>query len=354
MMMDLEGSNRPAVYLAKTLVDSGHGVSIISPVMSNDAKQQLSSLGIEPVDLKVRLLGKSFGLSLLWFETWGREAFLRLNSRRVNRDHLVTINFSCTLAVPSTFWYLQGPTSTALRDMENELSGVYKSVYKVLKPAIECSDGKLIRDIRRKSAFTVANSKFCASLYRKWGIEADDVIHPPIDCELFQPRTPNPSGDYVLTYFGKETKFSTVRTIADHGVKIKAFGSKMPFIPREVIIHPNIDFKGRISSEQLVDSYSNALFTLFTFTHEPFGYIPVESMACGTPTLTYDMQGPSESVVDGYTGWLVRNDDEIVHKAVNLWEKGYPQNVRLNCVREASRYDRGFYAEKWLDLLKKA
>ncbi len=93
---------------------------------------------------------------------------------------------------------------------------------------------------------------------------------------------------------------------------------------------------------------------MFTFTHEPFGYIPVESMACGTPTLTYDMQGPSESVVDGYTGWLVRNDDEIVHKAVNLWEKGYAQNVRLNCVREASRYNRGFYAEKWLDLLKKA
>lgn len=354
IMMDLEGAIRPAMYLAKALADSGHSVSMISPVMSDDVKRHLSSLGIEPVDLKVRLFGKSFGLSLLWFETWGREAFLRLNSRRVNRNHPITINFSHTLVIPSMFLYLQGPTSTALRDMENELSGVYRIVYKVLKPVIEYSDGRLIRDIRKNSAFTVANSKFCASLYCKWGIEADDVIYPPIDCKLFQPRTASPSGDYVLTYFGKETKFSTVRAIADRGVKIKAFGSKAPFIPREMTVHPNIDFIGRISSEQLIDSYSNALFTLFTFTHEPFGYIPVESMACGTPTLTYDIQGPSESVVDGQTGWLVKNDDEIVRKAVSLWEKGYEQNIRLNCVKEASRYDRGLYVKKWLDLLKKA
>jgi len=44
--------------------------------------------------------------------------------------------------------------------------------------------------------------------------------------------------------------------------------------------------------EELIDLYSNALFTLFTFTHELFGYVLVESMACGTSVLTYNRQGP--------------------------------------------------------------
>jgi glycosyltransferase involved in cell wall biosynthesis len=353
IMMDLEGSIRPAIYLARALVDMGLEVSMISPAMSNEVKGHLTSLDIVPLDLNVRLYGKSFGLSLLWLETWGREAFLKLNSRRASREHFVKINFSHTLVVPSLFWYLQGPTSTALRDMENELTGVYKSVYKILKPAIEYSDGRLIRDIKKESRFTVANSKFCASLYHEWGIEADDVIYPPIDCNLFRPETSKPASDYVLTYFGKETKFSAVKAIADQGVKIKAFGSKAPFVPREMCMHPNIDFLGRISADELVYSYSNALYTLFAFTHEPFGYIPVESMSCGTPTLTYNMQGPRESIVDGHTGWLVRNDDEMVQTATRLWQKGYEQKMRSNCRKEATKYDRSIYVGKWLHLLQK-
>ena len=272
----------------------------------------------------------------------------------MDHDSHATINFSHTLVVPSTFWYLQGPTSSALRDMEDELTATYRSAYKILKPALEYTDKRLATDMRKGSRFVLANSKFCASLYRGWGIEVCDVIYPPIDCKLFQPQASDPSDSYVVTYFGKETKFSVVKTIADLGVRIKAFGSKAPFIPRSMITHPNIDFLGKIAVNELVDVYSNALFTLFPFTHEPFGYIPVESMSCGTPTLTFDTQGPSESVIDGYTGWLAKNDDEIIGKAVNLWKQGYAQNIRPNCVREAGKFDKSIYVERWLQLLQKS
>jgi glycosyltransferase involved in cell wall biosynthesis len=353
IMMDLEGSVRPAMYLADALAAIGHRVAIMSPVMSSDVEHHLSLHEIRPINLRAKLLAKNSGLSMLWFETWGREAFLRLNSRHVNRDSCATINFSHTLAVPSAFWYLQGPTSAALRDMEDELSTTYKSAYRILKPMLEYADGKLARDMRDESRLIIANSKFCASLYRDWGIEVCDVIYPPIDCKVFQPQTANPPGDYVLTYFGKETKFSVVKAIADLGVKVKAFGSKAPFIPRGLITHPNIDFMGKIPISQLVSAYSDALFTLFPFSHEPFGYIPVESMSCGTPTLTYNAQGPSESVVHGRTGWLVKSDDEMVGKAVDLWKEGYSQNMRVNCLREASKFDKGVYVKRWLDVLHK-
>lgn len=352
IMLDLEGSIRPALYLAEGLVRKGYKVSMISPIMSRDIENYLNSMGLKPINLRVKLFAKNFGLSFLWLETWAREAFFGLNSRHKNRDSFVTINFSHTLDLPSRFWYLQGPTSAALRDMERELAASYRYAYKIFKPVIERADLKLVRNICRDSAFVVANSKFCASLYNGWGIKVDTIIYPPIDCRLFRPTTSNPSEDYVLTYFGKETAFSVVKAIADQGVKIKAFGSKMPFIPKDVINHPSIDFLGKISVSQLVDAYSNALFTLFTFTHEPFGYVPVESMACGTPTLTYNAQGPRESVIEGVTGWFANNDREIVQKALTLWKEGFSSGIRKNCLSKALNFDRGVYEKNWAVFLQ--
>ncbi|MEM1515878.1 MAG: glycosyltransferase, partial [Candidatus Bathyarchaeia archaeon] len=109
---------------------------------------------------------------------------------------------------------------------------------------------------------------------------------------------------------------------------------------------------GRISTADLVDAYSNALYTLFPFTHEPFGYIPLESMACGTPTLTYGMQGPGEYIIDGKNGWLAKDDGDLLQKAIELWKKGYPKEIRRQCIKSAEKFDRKVYLERWLNLLK--
>ena len=351
-MMDLEGAIRPALYLASELEKRGYKVSILSPMMSREVEKHLCGINITPINLHVKLFTENLGFSLLWFELWGREAFLRLNSKRAVSHSYITINFSHTLVLSSKFWYVQGPTSEGLKDGETELFGAYKLGYKILRPIIDYADRKLVKDIGKRTTFVVANSKFCASIFNKWGIKVEGVIYPPIDCKIFQPRTSTPSSDYVLTYFGKESKFSIVKAVANLGVHIKAFGAKLPFMPKSLTSHPNVEFLGRISTDELVDLYSNALFTLFPFTHEPFGYIPVESMACGTPVLTYNMQGPSESIVDGYTGWLAESDKEFIHKALILWEQGYANKIRLNCVKSASVFDRKLYVEKWLEFIK--
>ncbi|MCJ7631069.1 glycosyltransferase, partial [Candidatus Bathyarchaeota archaeon] len=179
----------------------------------------------------------------------------------------------------------------------------------------------------------------------------DEIIYPPIECKVFRPMTSKPSSDYVLTYFGKETKFSVVKSVADMGIKMIAFGSKTRFIPENLLKHPDVEFLGKVNTNQLIDLYTNALFTLFPFTHEPFGYIPLESMACGTPTLTFDIQGPSEYILNNHTGWLVHTDKELKQKSVELWKEEYPTRIRTNCVKEASKFDKKLYVEKWLQTL---
>jgi glycosyltransferase involved in cell wall biosynthesis len=322
----------------------------MSPLMLDVVEECLRVNGIVPINLRAKLVVKNLGISLVWLEAWAREAFLKLNSRRINNGSCV-LNFSQVISTPSLVWYLQGPPSIALKDVERELSVGFRVAYNVLKNFIEYADGKLVTRMGETSQFIIANSKFCASMYSKFGVKVQDVIYPPIDCQIFHPSTANPSSNYVLTYLGKETKISVIKRAASMGIKFKAFGAKMKFFDREVIEHPNIEFLGRISTGELVEAYSNALFTLFPFTHEPFGYVPLESMACGTPVLTYNLQGPSEYVIDGCTGWLARSDGELVQKAMKLWKEGYPSCVRLDCVKEASKFDRRFYLEKWLKVL---
>ncbi|HSQ53573.1 MAG TPA: glycosyltransferase, partial [Acidobacteriota bacterium] len=102
-----------------------------------------------------------------------------------------------------------------------------------------------------------------------------------------------------------------------------------------------------------VNLYTNALYVLFTFNHEPFGYIPVESMACGTPVLTYNKQGPTESVVNGSTGWLVNDDEDLLDIALKIWKHGYPQKIRQNCIARSELFDSKKISDELIDVCSK-
>ena len=92
-------------------------------------------------------------------------------------------------------------------------------------------------------------------------------------------------------------------------------------------------------------------FTLFPFNHEPFGYVLLESMACGTPVLTYDIQGPAEYVIDQQTGWLAQSDINMVAKVVQLWDESYGPLVRRNCTSAASKLDKEVCLGRWMKSL---
>jgi len=349
-MFDAYGPICPPLEIAKVIAKRKHNVSVVSTKMSDSIRKLLKSYHMKPIDLNVKIVTRR-GPSISWFESWIREAFFNLNSRSFLPDGDVVVNFSQTIAVPATVWYVQGPATDFLSDAEQTFPMHYRLPYKILKPLLTQTDNRLIRHMASISKRIVANSKFCASMYEKRGIRVHSVIYPPLDCSIFKP-TSTPSGDYVLTYSGKETEFYALKKIGDGGVRIKSFGSKAPYIPKKILEHKNIEFLGEVSSKELVNLYSNALFTLFTFTHEPFGYIPVESMACGTPVLTYNHQGPSEAVSSGVTGWLVNTDEEITRLAVRLWKDGYPSTMRMKARRRAMFFNVKKITEKWLQVIE--
>jgi glycosyltransferase involved in cell wall biosynthesis len=80
--------------------------------------------------------------------------------------------------------------------------------------------------------------------------------------------------------------------------------------------HVNVTFKELVSDEELVQAYNQALLTVYAPNLEPFGFVPLESMACGTPVVGVREAGVRESVVDGQTGFLTDRDPQEFARAL--------------------------------------
>jgi glycosyltransferase involved in cell wall biosynthesis len=349
------GPTRPPLLLSKALTKRGYAVNLISVVANKNVKRALESHGI-----KVSLTGGMSPFkseSLTWFYFWLWEGFLSANSRKLRRFGIKTdgtvLNFSNTIVYPCHVWYAQGPPTMLMDNIRDQLSFNYRIAYMLSSQMLRKIDRKMTRKFSEQSKLVFANSKHLANIYDRWKVKVHGVIYPPVDCQTFKPATDVPSGDYAVAYFGKETDFYAIRKALDNGIRIKAFGGKMETGTR-LLKHPNLEHLGRISDSKLIELYSNALFTLFPFTDEPFGYIPVESMACGTPVITYRKQGPAETVVDGVTGWLARDEDEIIELASKIWRKEYPKSVRQACRKRSLTYDISSIVGQWLNIIENA
>jgi len=71
-----------------------------------------------------------------------------------------------------------------------------------------------------------------------------------------------------------------------------------------------------VSDEHLVQLYNQAKVTVYAPLREPFGLVPLESMACGTPIVGVREGGLQETIIHERTGLLVERDCEQFARAV--------------------------------------
>lgn len=344
------GPTRPPVLIAKELRKYDYEISLMSITINEKLQKTLDSHKIKVFSVGSKTFFKSD--SLTWFYFWTREGIFESISRKMrnlkSKHEGVVLNFSNMIVLPSHIWYAQGPPTVLIDNIKDYLAPHYKMFYALTSHFLRKIDYKTTQKFSEISEKVFTNSKYLAHLYKRWGVEVNTVIYPPLDCQKFKPTTASPSEEYVVTYFGKETDFRAIQKALDNGIKIKAFGGKIATAPKVMLKHPNLAFLGRISDSQLIDLYSNALFTFFPFIEEPFGYIPIESMACGTPVITFDKQGPRETVVNKVTGWLANNEHEMIDIALRIWNEGYPKKIRSNCRQKSLEFDVSLIVKRWL------
>jgi glycosyltransferase involved in cell wall biosynthesis len=280
---------------------------------------------------------------MLWAESWLREALFGQNSAEVAElvepDRFdYAVNLSMTVPASSNLWWILGtPLDQTIQGMarSNIVAG-FADVFG--RRLISRLDRRVLGRIQSRTQRIVANSPYLRDLHRQRGIPVGGVIYTLTDLSDFQPTHGGPHSKYVLLYLGKETDPIDFEVLARNGVHLIAFGNKIPVGMHLDGLTRYVDSRGRVSREELIRLYSDALFTLFPFTFEPMGLVPIESMACGTPVLTYKRQGPASTVVDGETGWLVDTPEEMVAKAVELWNRPDLGISPDACVRRAEEF----------------
>jgi glycosyltransferase involved in cell wall biosynthesis len=294
--------------------------------------------------------------SYVW--SWARDSVFGWNRKvleRVLKDkETIRVNFSMTSAFESDCWFVQSrPLGPGLDAMRPNVDTPLRIALGAVGPFVDRIDWRHVVKMAGLSERVYASTRHVARWFGDRGVEVKGVV-PIFYSPEFRPVTSAPSRDYILGYLGKETDVTAMTMLLDTGLPVRLFGAKSAgwvgsiFRRRE---YPNAQVLGRVSTEALRGLYTNALLTAFPFTEESFGLVPVESMACGTPVLTYATQGPGESVLDGKTGWTVRTPEELVDRARQVYHDGYPKAVVRACLKRARDFSLETAGSNWSELL---
>ncbi len=93
------------------------------------------------------------------------------------------------------------------------------------------------------------------------------------------------------------------------GVYDKAYHSEQ-VAPRLEQLGSRASYVGEVTRERLWELMAGAEAVLCpAYWDEPFGLVPCEAQATGTPVIAYARGGLAEVVADGRTGWLVAPGD---------------------------------------------
>ena len=339
-------------------------IIVISPYIPDTQQQIIEEMASGNVDsLSVRrfLLHLIFRVlenneAMLWAASWFLQALFSANSSCANellqtQQDSTVVNISYTVPLRCRlFWNQATPPLETLRVM-GQTNFLARIIYLLGKRFLNAIDRRIERSHFAQAEEFVNNSAYLKNLYRSMGHPSDIVLHVPREFSPIMPQENPPARDYVLVYIGKEVEVDTILELASSGIRVVSFGAKIPFGTSISELKKKVEFLGFVDDSRLSHLYYNALFTAFPFTEEPFGWVPLESMHFGTPVLSYKRQGPSETIIDNKTGWLVETKEQFIEKAMLLWKMKETMISPDECIKRADFFSLEKTAEKLNDIL---
>ena len=268
------GGQRPGVAWGAELIKRGYKVGITAPCTTRDVSTRLQALGFEILAPPCRHATR---IPL--------QGFLTALRAHPPQEKGEILNFSNQMAFPSHVYYFQGFLTDLARAM---FSAGARGVGPGL-PLFKILDLKWITAMRR-SRRIVANSPEAARQLMSHGLMPATIIPPPIpmdEWEAYREARPGKWGNgYVLVMLGKETKYEYLAPILQRlmvGRKPILFaGAKMFIRPPPWVRGQHVGF---VEESEMPSLYAGAALTIFVYSHEPFGYVPIESVAAGSPAL---------------------------------------------------------------------
>lgn len=227
---------------------------------------------------------------------------------------------------------------------------------------------KMMNRVYRDSKFAVVSQSTLDEFIERGFDKANFTIVPnAIDQSKFPMDVGRKNEEFTICYFGRLKKYKSV----DH--LFKAFANFNKQVPnsklnilgkgdfREYLEKLSIDlgiedkttFFGFVSEEEKIEQLSLANIVVNTSMKEGWGITNIEANACGTPTLSANVPGLKDSVLEGKSGLLYEygNIEEITSKLMTLYENDDLRNaLSIGAVKWAESFSWDDSARKMMIL----
>ena len=195
--------------------------------------------------------------------------------------------------------------------------------------------------------YFLANSKTVARRIHRYYRRKAEVIHPPVDTELFQPDNDSRQGEYYLLVSAlvpyKKVDLA-IATFNHNGLKMKIVGNGPDYKKLKKAANKNIEFLGFLSPQDLLRTYQRAIALLMP-GEEDFGINSLEAQACGVPVIAYGRGGATETVIPQETGLFF--PESTVESLQGALDKFQGIDFNKSTIRaNALTFSRGLFREK--------
>jgi glycosyltransferase involved in cell wall biosynthesis len=171
--------------------------------------------------------------------------------------------------------------------------------------------------------YFMSNSNFIASRIMKVYGKKATTVYPPIEIDDFALEVNKE--DYYVTC-SRMVPYKKIDLIVEAfsrmpDKKLVVIGDGPDYEKIKALASPNIEFKGYLGFSELIKYLQKARAFVFA-ANEDFGMLPVEAQACGTPVIALGKGGCLETVIEGKTGVLFREQtvDSLID-GVKRYEK---------------------------------
>ena len=103
----------------------------------------------------------------------------------------------------------------------------------------------------------------------------------------------------------------------------------------------DLDILTMITDDQLIELYNKAKMVVYAPYLEPFGYVPLEAMACGTPVVGVKEGGLKETIHHNKTGILTQRDEKNFARAI--MELNHNQELWNRLSKTGPKYIESFW-----------
>ncbi|RXG73372.1 Alpha-1,3/1,6-mannosyltransferase ALG2 [Armadillidium vulgare] len=174
----------------------------------------------------------------------------------------------------------------------------------------------------RNADVILVNSKFTAGVFKntfKSITISPSILHPSLDFTKFDNTKYERKKNVSLAIEAFYSLLKNLQTLHEVNLKLIIAGGYDPrvcenieYFSELVSLAENLGIKEKIeflkspSDEAKISLILKSTCLIYTPSNEHFGIVPIESMYLGTPVLAVNSGGPTETVLDGITGFLKR------------------------------------------------